>query len=182
MPASGELRAIVLHQPWAQAVAGGLKGWETRPPWAMRLKALQGEDLVICAGKVKADPDHEVWRHAAVEGRVIPELRPLAFGRALCVVTIGNVMPMVPYEYQATEEDEQYVIDVPEQGGLHARLSWGEYAQIEDQRPWGEWGAGRVAVELLNRRNLTEPVPVRGLQQVFRLPAAVEQHVLDRLP
>lgn len=192
---TAELRALTLWQPWASAVAHGLKRVETRPAWAMQLAKHVGERVAIHAAKHADWPTDPGSAAARLADRIPHPLweqmrhqhgieYPLAWtvqqprGAVLATARIAAVMPMVPLDHQAQQEDEQYVLDSPNDGGLHARLSWGEYELIEDQRHWGDFTPGRVAVLLDDVRPLPHPVPARGYQRLWTLPpstlAAVE--------
>lgn len=186
------MKALTLWQPYATAIARGWKRVETRPPWAMRLGKLVGTDLAIHAavrevplaalrayghvtiGRPRGCSASARYFSPALHGDVVV---PLPLGCVVAVARIAAVMPMVPLEYQAQLADEQYVIDVPEQGGLHARLCWGEYELIEDQRPWGDFAPGRVAVLLDHVRPLANPVAMRGAQQLWTLNSVAEAMV-----
>jgi len=61
-------KAISLKQPWANLVAGGKKGIETRK-WSTKYRG----DLVICSSQS-------------------PKIEP--FGKALCIVELYDIKPM----------------------------------------------------------------------------------------
>lgn len=191
------MKALTLWQPWASLMALGAKTVETRGAWAMRLQSLVGQDVAIHAA-VRAPRDTPDERNVgeyrlvtvgrtgwAMEGPGLPPVRSsprsegyrLPFGAVVAVVRVRAVMPMVPLEHQAQQEDEQYLLDSPEDGGLHVRLSWGEYECIEPERAYGDYQPGRVGIVTGDLRPLAEPVKCRGYQQAWTLPPLVEAMV-----
>ncbi len=75
------MKAISLWQPWAQAMALGLKRNETRH-WPTNYRG----DIVICSAKRPLD---SVGREICREAEISADL--LQFGYALCIVEIYDV-------------------------------------------------------------------------------------------
>lgn len=169
------MRAVTLGQPYAQAVAAGLKRVETRPDWARRLMRLEGETLAIHAGAPgsKFGPDHPIWRTAAPDGRVIDALRPLDFGAVLAVCTIGVTLPT----------SNVNVTDEVESGTTYRTIGWGPlYLAIdENEHAWGDYSLGRYATQLPDVVRLPVPVAARGAQQLWNLKPETEDAVLAQV-
>ncbi len=167
------LRALSLHQPWASAVADGVKLWETRS-WSTKHRG----PLAICSTKA-----------APAQPLIYGQGKPMPRGFVLAVVDLVDVLPIGDsYSFSTGifegEECPTAGLDVVVR---HPRLSdrlpeslwwdrWGGQATVEisDQLPWGDFTPGRWAWHLDAIRPLPEPVPVTGRQGIFTLPVEVE--------
>lgn len=74
------MKAISLWEPWASAMALGIKRNETRS-WPTSYRG----DLVICAAKRKIDPLS--WRLVELFGIPFETFKP-AYGMAVCIVEV----------------------------------------------------------------------------------------------
>lgn len=144
------MKAVSLWNPWAQAMALGIKRNETRS-WPIRYRG----DLVICSSKRKLD-DTGLTVAAAYN---IP-LEDLAYGVALCIVEVREM---------ARTEDFRLDAD---RCKLPLRLITGEEYDMGDYSP------GRWAWVTGNLRRLSTPVPVVGHQGLWELPADVAAMVM----
>jgi hypothetical protein len=177
------MKALSLTQPWASAIADGVKLWETRS-WSTKHRG----PLAICS--TKAAPEQPL-----IYGRG----KPMPRGFVLAVVDLVDVLPIrgwgvageesvvyhgdgrldhfVPsdrwLERHEAPDDEAAVAlitDVSDQWAAVALIT-----DVSDQYPWGDWTPGRYAWRLENIRPLPEPVPVTGRQGLFALPADVAE-------
>jgi activating signal cointegrator 1 len=144
-----EIRALSVYQPWASAVALGLKRYETRS-WATRYRG----PLLIHASKRWTIGERTAHYKAirklgilSVPGGVIDDFRVLPpLG---CIVAIADLV-----ECRSTSEGSQL--------GL-----------TELERLFGDFGPGRYAWQLANVIPLPEPVPCKGARGLWEPPAEV---------
>lgn len=164
------MKALCLHQPFATAIYLGLKTNETRSrPWSYV------GDVAICAAKfhpkgVPEDAEEAmklIWHRIAQDyglrrlmddmdkGRGFPGMRDLydmlPRGKVICVVEKTGCV--------ATDTANR----TPEPG--------------TPERILGNYDAGRFYYPTKNLRRLSTPVPVKGSQGVFELPAETERFV-----
>jgi hypothetical protein len=151
------MKAISLWQPWASAIALGLKRIETRS----RRSNYLGE-IAICAAK-KNTPDlveifndllteHDKIRAAFVKADQFTwDYLPLG-----CVVAVAEI-----YAVNATEY-------------LKPSIS-------ETELALGDFSPERWGLSLKNVRRLKKTVPVIGHQSLFNLPPDVEAKVREKL-
>ena len=149
------MKAISLWQPWASAMAVGVKRFETRH-WAAP-KTIVGRRVAICAAKATRPRDragnvvdlraafedildecHE--SRAAFETYLDLSFDHLPFGRVVCT------------------------------GVLKAchRVEGLQVSELE--RRWGDYSAGRFAWEFTDVAKLATPIPIIGRQGVFEVP------------
>jgi hypothetical protein len=156
------MRALTLHAPWAYAVAHLGKRVEnrTRPPPV----TIRGKRIAIHAGLAESEAEWEAVRVAAVatdpDAEWTLERQPQAYGAVVAVATV---------DAWARATDEGYGVGVSVAG---LRL----FDAIDQIRrsPWfiGPWGW-----RLHDVVTLPEPVPCRGAQGVWFLPADVAEAV-----
>lgn len=155
------LRSITLRQPFAGAMALGLKRNETR---GRRCK-WRG-DLCIHSG-MRAIP----WEDYPTPVKELGYPSPIEFwpgGAILCVVDLYDC---VPTEYIERPSDFPLL--------LHRGLV--ELSPTE--RALGDYSRGRFALLTRNLRVLKRPVPCRGQQAVpWTVPPEVEAEVRRQLP
>jgi hypothetical protein len=168
------LRAISLTQPWASAVADGVKLWETRS-WSTKHRG----PLAICSTKA-----------APAQPLIYGRGKPMPRGFVLAVVDLVDVLPMTGWAKPGRESVvvhgdgtlDHFVPsdrwteghEAPDDGATVGLVS-----DITDQDPLGYFFPGRYAWRLENVRPLAEPVPVTGRQGVFTLPREVEVAVRE---
>lgn len=144
------MKAITIHQPWAQLIAEGYKTIETRRH--DRFRGLIGQTIAIHAGK-QFDPSAiaKAWRFLSPRQRK-PLESALAWPEG-CIVALAHVNSHVlrgecstnPYRHPATFDA--------------AALCHGDYST---------WG-----YVLTNVRKLASPVPCRGFQGAWTVPGDV---------
>jgi hypothetical protein len=148
------LRAISLHQPYASLMQMGEKTFETRG----RQTHVRG-DLAICSSMFSTSPKRLTWFTASQAIREallrhgIRGMNDLPYGKVLCVVDLYGCMKAEL---------------------IAAAKPFGE-------EPFGDYGPGRYAWATRTLRVLKEPVPVKGKQGFFFLPADVEAKVRAQL-
>lgn len=139
--AGARVRALSLWQPHAQAIALGLKPWETRD-WPTRYRG----PLAIHAAK-RPFSETEGWFHEARVKLQNAGCPRLAYGAIVCVAELVDWVPTRELRGVIPSEAE----------------FWGDFSD-------GEMGAGRFAFRLTNVLPLPHPVMVRGQQGFFDVP------------
>lgn len=135
------MRALSLWQPHAQAIALGLKPWETRD-WSTRYRG----PLAIHAAK-RPFTETGGWHQDARVKLQNAGCPRLVYGAVVCVAELVDCVPtrelrgVIPAEHEF----------------------WGDFTE-------GEVFLGRFAFRLQNVRVLPEPLPVRGQQGFFDVP------------
>lgn len=160
------MKALSLWQPWASAIALGAKRVETRS-W----ETLYRGPLLIHAAKRR--PVYELlalnsnWTWLAVlrplGKRMGDNLRieeRLQFGALIAVADL--VACRRTNSFTVEELDTRRFAD----GETHELESWTE-------RMMGDFSPGRFGWVLENIRPLAEPIPYRGAQGLFDVPASV---------
>ena len=152
------MKAISLWQPWASAMAVGLKRNETRH-WSTDYRG----ELAIHAAKKPFSPGHVsqelvlfLWQHRIRFGqfKTIEELfDSLPMGKIVCVLDLKNCVRSEDAINNTTQEEFML----------------------------GNYEAGRFAWLTENYRKLDFPVPCVGRQGFFNLPPEVERQVKDQL-
>lgn len=151
------MKCISLWQPWASLCVIGAKQFETRG-WATRYR---GPLLIHAAQKWTPDlrrilvqePFHEVLASAGYAALELP--------RGAIIGAVDLV------EIHMTARGQIYVRDSDE---------WETVPEPESR--FGDFGIGRYAWRLANPCRFRSPIPYRGLQQLFEVPAAA---VADQL-
>lgn len=136
------MKAISLWEPWATAMAAGLKQNETRG-WDTRYRG----DLVICAAKRRMDTEGILLYHDRIKPLTDPECRVhLPYGCAVAVVEL--------YDCVRSEEfgrtGKRLLTEMEEALGNYAPLRW-------------VWMTR-------NLRPILPAVPVLGRQGFFQVP------------
>jgi hypothetical protein len=152
-----ELRGLTIWQPWADAIAYGTKRVENRP-WLAPPWMKDGGLLAIHAGQATAwdarPPGGEGWADPPMG------LPRMSHGVILAVATLeGCHWPLSPVR-----------------AFTRAGHPCAPGAQCS---PWG--AADEVHWELAGVVALSEPVPCRGKQRLWRLPEDVEKAVRKQL-
>lgn len=136
------MKALSLWQPHAQAIALGVKPWETRD-WATRYRG----PLAIHAAKREWSDTGSWHEDARRKLRRVMERTgrfEMSYGAVVCVAELVDCVPTRELRGVIPQDDE----------------FWGDFSD-------GETGAGRFAFRLRNVRVLDEPFPVRGQQGFF---------------
>lgn len=142
------MRGLSLWQPHASLMQIGVKTFETRN----RATFVRG-DVAICSCAALTNQQYDSWITPAIRKAFrehgIDDFWTLPAGKVLCVVELYECMP--------TER-------------IGAVKPFGE-------EPFGNYLPGRFAWATRNLRVLKEPVPCKGKQGFFFLPADVEVKV-----
>lgn len=136
------MRALSLWQPHAQAIALGLKPWETRD-WSTRYRG----PLAIHAAKhpwTESDGWHADARRKLKRVMEASGCFGMAYGAVVCVAELADCVPTRELRGVIPAEDE----------------FWGDFSD-------GETGMGRFAFRLRDIRVLDQPMLVRGQQGFF---------------
>ena len=159
------MRALVLHQPWATLVAIGLKRLETRG-WATPYLG----PLLVLAARTDAGPvlPSAVAALNAAGWQENPACRVAAGPRRLRPLPLGAVVAIV--EHQGTVPTENVRFDGTPGSDWIVVASAGRPPIVvsqDDNRPLGDFTAGRHAWLWADVRPLPEPVPARGRQGLW---------------
>lgn len=177
------MKALSLYQPWATFVALGAKTVETRS-WGTRHRG----PVAICASKNEVELNAErgdypfrLWREArAIDPRLgdleVPNERQggWRFGTVHAVATLVDCFRCGEW-WASTDPLMRLVARREEEAGL---IPPEGVAIPKVDFVLGDLSAGRFAWVLRDVRALRHPVPVRGKQYLFDLPADVEREVL----
>lgn len=160
------MKGLTLHQPWATLVAIGEKGIETRS-WATSYRG----ELAIHAGKAFAREyqimslDPPFYRPLLDAGFIVQEtttVRRLALPRG-AIVAVAELRRCIPVEWIWF--------------GLRGVTGWpthpGDWMATPRERLYGDYSPGRFGWLLFNVRRLPEPIPCRGAQGLWEVPAEI---------
>jgi hypothetical protein len=167
------MKALTIRQPWASLVATGVKTIETRS-WSTKYRG----PLAIHAGKVGAafqmHPEWDAWEalaefwgetdgeglwHECAAGEGYQEgYRTPPFGAVIATCELVDVLPISLIDHDAGRTEDR-VVDMPLFRGLHLRRDR-EDVVIEDQRPYGDFAAGRFAWMLADIKPTTQRCPL----------------------
>ncbi len=153
------MKAITLYQPWASAIALGLKRFETRS-WSTRYRG----PILIHAGQ-RWTMGERVARRDAIEAvrRIAPEYVTQFAAHSAILGRIVAVADLV--ECRSTDEPG-CTVD-----------RWTE-ALPEIEAFFGDFSPGRWAWQLENAICLANPIPCRGAQGLW----SPSREVIDQLP
>lgn len=176
------MKALSLHQPYASLIVLGAKHIETRS-WTTRYRgelAIHAAVKPVAPGELGAYCFDRNWiaRHEGHDGytgapiaEVIGDTMPYGV-----VVAICNLVDVIPIDRHASEPGGDRVGDFPHDGPLaHQRGGlWvvgpripTNPTYIEDQRPYGDFSAGRWAWMLEDVVPLEVPVAAVGKQRLW---------------
>lgn len=150
------MKAISLWQPWASAIALGVKCIETRG-W----RTNHVGPIAICAAQHRAPELRDIFEDLLDEH----DDARWAFADAL-----DTVYDTLPFGRVVAVADLTRCVPVAELGDIS-----------EMERAFGNYADGRFGWVFGQITRLREPVPVSGRQQLFNLPAAVEAAVRGQL-
>jgi len=198
---SEPMKAIVVRQPWATLIALGIKTIETRPgppngpmrPDGARglpgCTLERGERIAILAGaappkaglRLGVDAEITFSEFMVGEGGRLLDLcneraHPLPLGAVVCTVVVADALPIVqrvgscigPAEW----DGHRRFFSAPHEGYLTTTGPGAELPRYTDQLPLGDFTPGRWGWMLTDPRPC-EPIPCKGRQGVFELPADV---------
>lgn len=144
-PTGATVAALSLWQPWASLWMLGIKRFETRH-WPAP-PGLIGQPLAVHAAQ-KLVTDHDGLLLGVLARRLGPDWRQVPRGALLGVVTLSDCL-----HTEAVQARGLVTL-----GGEEALM--------------GNFAGGRYAWDARERRALEVPVPFRGRQGVFRVPAS----------
>ena len=163
-------RCLSLWQPWASAVAEGLKSIETRHwgtsyrGWLAMHATQRPPDTVVpglgLSGPVGGDDPHHAMD--LLDGT---RLR-LPLGAVVAVARLVDVVPMGDADDDPIRDGFAYVAANEELGDRWTREA-GVVWIGPGQEPWGDYTPGRYAWLLSDVRKLPEPIPARGKQGLW---------------
>lgn len=195
------MKAIVVRQPWATLIALGVKTIETRPfppngpmrPEGVRglpgCSLERGERIAIMAGaKAGTEVGEDLgdsgwyWESTAGDPSCVVNWKPPAtfhdapLGAVVCTVTVDDALPIVRDD---GSDPTGCLMLTPAGGDEMWRVadddSW--FAPMHDQIPLGDFTPGRWGW-MLSDPQPCDPIPCKGRQGVFKLPADVAREVL----
>lgn len=149
------LKALTLHQPWAQLIAAGHKRIETRS-WQTEYRGL----LAIHAAQPQPG-ETELFTTMAEDGIDLHGLTPfnVRHGAIIAIATLADVVPI---------------------DDLLASDSGGRYTS---ELPYGDFTPGRYAWLLEDIQALSEPYPIAGHQGLWNVTIeSVEVPLIDGIP
>lgn len=153
------MRALTLHQPYATAMALGLKRIETRS-WSTAYRG----PVVIHAALATGPEQRGYWTAIHAEDRPVFAKAGYHFLKALPLmqpVAVGNLIDCVPVE----------TFTAPAQGiitGRAFRTPSGDLLALTDlERRWGDYTPGRFAWIFLNVTRLDHSRLVTGYQGLW---------------
>jgi hypothetical protein len=135
------MKALTLYQPWASAIAAGIKRIETRA-WAS--ERLYGRPLAIHAGSRRVRPDELEEECLADLERAGLDPLDLPYGAVVCVVRVRVIL--------ATE----YIVEDPDR-----------WALTSQEKRWGDYSPGRWAWLLEPMRRVEPPPSVAGARGLW---------------
>lgn len=201
------MRALSIHQPYAELIRLGVKTWETGRSWPMPASVI-GERIAICSTVKRPDTDLlEAWEEQglplasgwwgdgfgpllALRDDDAPSMfergawttantttHEMPTGVVRCTAVVAECVPV-------TEDPDDFPDPIalieawPNGKGLRY---WGaglsdsdDDVDIADQLPYGIWTPGTYASRLIDVRP-TDPIPVKGRQRLWHLPADVAE-------
>jgi hypothetical protein len=180
------VKALTLHQPWASAIAEGIKTIETRSwstsyrgPLAIHAgRSLEGIEE-LDAGRLCREDDAALVAQLVEIG--IRQWGDLPLG---AVVATANLVDVVPIGGPTSFSTGIFEGEEPPTAGMdvvvhHEALGdwapallvldrWnGPSQDISRELPWGDFTPGRWAWLLGDIVKLAEPIPARGLQGLW---------------
>lgn len=158
------MKALTLHRPWDKFVADGRKPVENRP-WSPPVK-MKGETFAIHAG---AHWDEEGADYVdSVLG-----IHPVEADHPLGI--LGTVKLITWFHLGEDEDPETKVAALRIAGQLEAKMLGVEWVD-----PYGlagqdfEWCFGPVCWIVREPRPIAKPIPCRGMQKLWNIPADVQ--------
>ena len=186
-----DVRALTLWQPWASLIALLVKHIETRS-WAT---AYRGTVLIHAAVRPPETMRLGDWWCEPTWGNEFGLLNEagqphrLPLSAVVAVVELVDVVPIVerwagrdnPEALAAVAEVPKFVTVEPDVLMLCDREATPVWQRIDDQRPFGDFTAGRFAHLYESIRPLSEPVPAKGFQGLWKPSDALGAEVMERV-
>lgn len=192
------MRALSIHQPYAELIRLGTKQWETGRSWPMPASVI-GERIAICSTLQAPRPGPVGGYWAGRTSRSGPWVMSkredivhladnwplmLTFGVVRCTAVVAECLPVVDQRIDAahilTGDGDGHLwvadeVDLECHGpGLYEKVQ--NAGIIDDQLPYGFWTPGTYATRLVDVKP-TDPIPVKGKQRLWHLPADVAEAV-----
>ena len=169
------MKAISLWQPWATLMATGAKRFETRG-WGTNYRGA----IAIHAAQRQLDHDtfkmcfDEPFKWKLVEaGHITPitgtTITGLAFGRIVAVGELQGVYMM----------HRNHLVMIKTDG--RPDFSTKYHFPREPEITFGDWADGRYAWRIGNVKQLPKPIPCRGFQKLWELPAEIKCEIIEQL-
>ena len=141
------MKSISLHQPWASAIALGLKRWETRG----RPTHIRGRIAIHAAKKDTVDLER-VWDDFMWSASICTPFAKAGYSKFLdlpfgAIIATADLVDCIPTE---------------------VALLKGFISSVE--QALGNYLPGRFAWKLENVRPLAKPIPFKGRQGWFEVP------------
>jgi hypothetical protein len=175
------MKALTLHQPWATAIAEGIKTIETRSwstsyrgPLAIHAgRSLEGIEM-LDAGRLCREDDAALVAQLVEIG--VRQWGDLPLG---AIVAVVNLVDVVPIGETADDGDPfPRIVVIPKRPPLYRstapypslvlfRDPMAEGVDISEQQPWGDFTPGRFAWLSADVRKLDEPIPAKGRQGLW---------------
>ena len=143
------IRALSLTQPWATLVVIGAKEYETRS-WA---PVTYRHDLIA----IHASKGYPGWAQSYEQDGVFTHalrrypVRPLVRGAIIGLVSMGDIYP----------------------------IERGMTLVSPTERAFGDFGPGRWAWKLLSPLLFSEPIPIKGALQLWKVPPDVQAQMAE---
>jgi len=171
------VKVLTLHQPWASLIALGVKTIETRS-WSTQYR---GPLAIHAAKRPLGNGALNVGTWTNVTGEPIAKGEQMMSGgwdRLLvcplgAIVATATLVDVVPIGSTVGSPNGHHVRNLPHDGGLPHQEGglWllgpgkpnnGRPIRVEDQRPYGDFTAGRWAWLLADVVPVDPPVPFKG--------------------
>ncbi len=156
-----DLRCLSLHQPWASAMAEGLKAIETRS-WATRYRGW----VAIHAAKKEAALHYFGWLEEH-HGEPEPLLEPFPHQTDITESGLVKTIHDLPLGAVVAVCRLADVVTTDHVGELPGWLNAGPWVSAQEA-DWGDYSPGRYAWLFDIGRTLPEPIPARGRQGLWK--------------
>ena len=169
------MKAISLWQPWATLMATGAKRFETRG-WGTNYRG------AIAIHAAQRQLDHETFELCVFEpfrsalekaGHIeftgTTSVVGLPFGRIVAVGELQGVYMM----------HRNHLVMIKTDGRPDFSMKY-EFPR-EPEITFGDWADGRYAWRIINVKQLPKPIPCRGFQKLWELPAEIKCEIIEQL-
>lgn len=169
------LPCLSLWQPWASAIALGLKQIETRS-WG---RHYHGPIAIHASSQIKpeakqADPDLRTHPDIAAK---LPALKDLSCGGIVCIARVIRIFPIPqkepePTDYRDASGQAQRILVPPPPDSAERKL--GAYLNSEDEMRWGWILADVMPFSGMNF------LPYKGMQGLFKIEGTTARGLLSQ--